>query len=403
MVGNTKLNLVFVSSDQYPDGGAAVNRHMAYTKGLVEDGHDVTFVLLSKQIARDNDYSEGGIKYLTASPLKPIRNRNKLKKIILLIRELRDRNNLILKIHRKRKIDAIILLDTLVWILIPIIRLAKKNGIKIIHERTEYPFVVGGKALIMRVNLKIYLKYVLKKFNGIYVISQALKNYFNNILNNEMPIEIINMIVDPARFKVVAPAVNHNYQYIAYCGSLNDNKDGVDILIRAFGDALISGKIKNDIRLMLIGDIQEESFQKKLDTILEEKNCRNNIIFTGKVERSKVPELLIGAAALALARPESKQAEGGFPTKLGEYLATGKPVIITSTGEIGLFLKDSYNAFIARPGDVNSFSEKINEVFSDYPKALEIGKRGEMLIYNEFNYYKQALRLARFIESVEQL
>ena len=393
------MNFVFVSSGQYPNGGAATNRHMAYAKGLVEAGHEVTFVLLSKQIFMKYEYTDEGTKYICSFPENFNCNISKVKKLFLHIRSLRARNHIILEINRKRKIDAIVLLDAFIWVIIPIIRLAKKNGIKIIHERTEYPFIVGGKGLIMRINLKIYLSLVLKKFNGIFVISQALKNYFNQLLNNEIPIEIINMIVDPARFKVVASDRIHKYKYIAYCGSMDNNKDGVDILIKAFGDALITRKINIDIKLMLIGDIKNESFQKKLDNILEEKNCLNNIIFTGKVERFKVPDLLNGAAALALARPNSKQAEGGFPTKLGEYLATGKPVIITNVGEICHFLKDGYNAFVAKPENVNSFSEKINEVFSDYPKALKIGKRGEMLVYNEFNYFKQAVKLARFIES----
>jgi len=393
------MNLVFVSSEQYPDGGAAVNRHMAYAKGLDEAGHNVTFVLLSKQMAGDREYVEDGTKFICTFPENYNSNYSKLRKLFLRIQSIRVRNQVILKIHENKKIDAIVLLDTVIWVLIPLIRLAKNKGIKIIHERTEYPFVVAGKGLIMKINLKIYLSIVLKKFDGLYVISQALKNYFNQLLKNRIPIEIINMIVDPSRFKKVASDEIHKYQYIAYCGSLNDNKDGVDILIKAFGDSLITRKIDNNIKLMLIGEIKNESFRKTMDTIFKEKNCRSNIIFTGRVERLKVPYLLNGAAALALARPESKQAEGGFPTKLGEYLATGKPVIITSVGEICHFLKDGYNAFIAEPGNVKIFSEKINEVFSDYPKALEIGKRGEMLVFNEFNYYTQALKLAYFIQS----
>ncbi|MGH2565880.1 MAG: glycosyltransferase, partial [Ginsengibacter sp.] len=325
---------------------------------------------------------------------------NKLKKFFLLIQSFKERNKILLKIHQERKIDAIVLLDTIVWDLIPLIRFAKSNNIKIVHERTEYPFVVGGNGLIMKLNLKIYLSYVIKRFDGIYVISNALKKYFDQLLNNKIPIEIINMIVDPDRFITEPTNEISTYKYIAYCGSLNDSKDGVDILIESFGEALSKKKINSDIKLILVGDCKVESFQKKLEHIIEEKNCKNNIIFTGKVERLKVPELLNGADALALARPDSMQAEGGFPTKLGEYLATGKPVIITSVGEICNFLKDGENAFVAKPGNVNSFSEKITQVFADYPKAMEIGKNGEQLVYNEFNYFKQAEKLADFIESL---
>lgn len=394
------MNFVFISPDQYPDGGASSNRHIAYTKGLAELGHEVTFLLLSKQSFRNDKYIENGIKYICTFNRESNTNHNKLKKFFLLIQSFKERNNVLQKLHNERKINAIILLNTLVWDLIPIIRFAKTNSIKIVHERTEYPFVVSGNGLIQKINLKIYLSFVLKKFDGIYVISKSLKEYFNRILDNKIPVAIINMIVDPTRFKIVPNNKIHKYKYIAYCGTLNDSKDGVDILLQAFGDALLTKKINNDIKLMLIGNCELASFQKKLDNILEEKNCRDNVIFMGRVERIKIPELLNEASALALARPESKQAEGGFPTKLGEYLATGKPVIITKVGEICNFLTDGQNAFVANPGDVNSFSEKISKVFADYPKSLEIGKNGEKLVENEFNYFKQAVKLADFIESL---
>lgn len=394
------MNLLFISSEKYPNGGAASNRHLAYTKGLAEAGHNVTFLLLSKQEVNNYENVDGGINFICVPSKKSCHNYNKFKKLYLFIHSIIIRNKIILKIHRQRKIDAIVILDIVVWILLPITYLAKKNNIKIIHERTEYPFVVGGRSLLMKINLEIYLKLALKKIDGIYVISNALKIYFEKLLDNIIPIEIINMVVDPDRFNSISKNRIYNFKYIAYCGSLNDNKDGVDILVKAFADALNERKISSEIKLMLIGPIKDNSFKKKLDNILKDKKCRDNIIFTGSVDRLKVPELLNGASALALARPNSKQAEGGFPTKLGEYLATGKPVIITNVGEIHLFFKDMVNAFIADPGNVHSFSDKIHKVFSDYANALEIGKKGKMLIYNEFNYFKQAEKLAYFIESV---
>ena len=43
------MKLIFVSSGQYPDGGAATNRHLAYAKGLKELGHEIEFLLLTEQ------------------------------------------------------------------------------------------------------------------------------------------------------------------------------------------------------------------------------------------------------------------------------------------------------------------------------------------------------------------
>ena len=39
------MKLIFVSTGQYPNGGAATNRHLAYAKGLKELGHEIEFFI----------------------------------------------------------------------------------------------------------------------------------------------------------------------------------------------------------------------------------------------------------------------------------------------------------------------------------------------------------------------
>ena len=71
--------------------------------------------------------------------------------------------------------------------------------------------------------------------------------------------------------------------------------------------------------------------------------------------------------------------------------------IITNTGEIGQFLRDGENAFVAEPGSVDSFTEKIVRLFNNYPEAAQIGLEGRELVNIEFNYLQQAKRLNDFI------
>lgn len=390
------MNLVFVSSGKYPNGGAATNRHMAYGKGLVEAGHKVIFILLTKQ---ENEFQENGVEFISVFNLKNKEVNNRLRKLFFSIMSIINAKKRIINFHSQVNVDAIILLDALVWILIPFILSAKRNHIKVIHERTEYPFVVNGKGLLNHFNLIIYSSFVLKRFDGLFVINKALKQYFSLLLNNRIPIEIINMIVDPSRFDNLITDSKYG-QYIAYCGTLQGDKDGVPILIKAFADSLKTGKINKNIKLLMIGDIGNEELFNRLKQLCNDNQCENNVIFTGKIDRAKIPIYLKNASALALARPNNKQAEGGFPTKLGEYLATGNPVIITNVGEIGEFLVDGYNAFIAIPDSVSSFSFKIQEIFSDYNAASEVGSRGKELVYKEFNYFYESIKLANFIKSV---
>ena len=396
---NNNLNIVFISASQYPDGGAESNRHLAYAKGLVELGNKVYFVLTSpqKSFVDKTVYSNItfiGIGFKSNISLGKINLLNKLysgwKSVNRCEKNLKD-------IHKKKPIDILVLLETKGWKLFPIIRLAKYLNIKTIHERTEYPFIINDEGFLKKIDLFLFNKLILPKFNGLYVITEALKKHFIEDIKYKGPIAIINMIVDPSRFDF---STNSNYSdkpYIAYCGTMEGEKDGVEILIRAFGKAINQYADCRGLRMKLIGDISNDALAKKLKKIAFEANCLDEIIFTGKVERDKMPLLLLNAKALALARPSNKQAEGGFPTKLGEYLATGKPVIITRVGEIENFLKDGNNSFIAQPNDVESFAIQIGKVFKDYNKSIIIGEEGKKLIFSVFNYKIQAKLLNQYM------
>ena len=74
-------------------------------------------------------------------------------------------------------------------------KLVRKKGIKVYHERTECPDVSSIKL----VNHSRYLDGC-KKLDGLFVISQNLKEYFLDINVPEEKIRVVNMTVDPMRF-----------------------------------------------------------------------------------------------------------------------------------------------------------------------------------------------------------
>lgn len=381
------MRLIFISSGQYPDGGAATNRHLAYSKGLTELGHEVEFLLLEKQQWEGNEIRLNNIKFIAVNHIEKS-HLSKIKKIGLHLKSISKVINILNEETKTKKVlSALILLDTRVSILIPLLRKGKKLGLKIFHERTEYPSVVAGKSIFRRIDLAIYLRFVIKRFDGLFVINNALKKYFSTLTNSK--IIIANMIVDPSRFEQLLNKPNNAKPIITYCGKLEGDKDGVPILIKSF--AIITNKFPNAI-LQIIGSLDNEKTKQKMLSMVKELNIESRVVFTGSVGREDMPKILKDSDILALARPNNKQAEGGFPTKLGEYLATGNPVVITNVGEITLFLKDEVNAYIAEPDSSKKFSEKLIEALSDQNR-IKVGLEGQKLVYTEFNYLTQAKKL----------
>lgn len=393
-------NIVVISSDLYPDGGASANRHLAWSRGLVEIGNAVTFILLAPQNISTNNFTIDGVRFISVHKRylfsKLVQNHSSIVPLPSVPKGKRT----LLQLDKGRKIDIVILLDTHVWMLKPFLDLCKRRHIKVFHERTEFPLITIKRGKFGSLHYDLYKRVILNHLDGIFVISQTLSKYFSEQVKDSVPIQVINMIVDPARFTVSSDNPYGDFRYIAYCGAMDIEKDGVDILIRAFGKAIQCINGYDDLKLLLIGSVSDRHILDKYHQVVKESECEGRVIFTGFVSRETMPGLLNHAEALVLARPKSKQAEGGFPTKLGEYLATAKPVVITKTGEISFFLQDGENAFIAEPGSVDSFAHKLLVLFNDYAEAANVGRRGQKLVYDDFNYLQQARRLNDFIRNL---
>lgn len=123
----------------------------------------------------------------------------------------------------------------------------------------------------------------------------------------------------------------------------------------------------------------------------------DRVIYLGALNKEKIPPFVCNARLLVLPRPDSHQAQGGFPTKLGEYLATSNPVCVTKVGEISDYLEDNVSAFMATPGDVDSFAEAMNRALSNPELAKKVGNQGRKVAEKNFSISIQSDRLVKFL------
>lgn len=267
--------------------------------------------------------------------------------------------------------------------------LVKKKGIKVYHERTENPMVVPISEVKEQ---QLYLE-ACKKVNGLFVISTALKRFFINIGVDERKIKIVNMTVDQSRFTNLKKQSNKE-KYIVYCGNGTNNKDGMDELIKAFA---ITHQTHPEVKLYIVGpmpDKQDEAGNLKL---IDDLGIKDNVVFKGIQPANAIPQILKDATICALDRPDSVQAQNGFPTKLGEYLLSETPVVVTKVGDIPLFLKDKENAMLAEQRNPEDFSNKMNWLL-DHPKeAASIGTNGADLARRSFNPIIEAEKIVNVI------
>jgi glycosyltransferase involved in cell wall biosynthesis len=140
--------------------------------------------------------------------------------------------------------------------------------------------------------------------------------------------------------------------------------------------------------------IGREGLQDELDTGL--------IVNLGYVDRRRLLELYGEAAALLVPLFDDPRSRARFPTKIGEYLASARPVVTTSVGEVERYLHDGQTAFVAQTGDVQAFAAKLVAVLDDPAAAAAIGAAGRRLAEERFQYSLQGPRLRTFLASIAQ-
>lgn len=374
--------MFYILNYQYSPNTAVANRLLAYYKALDLLGIEANIVYIHP----NNSYSKIKDKY------------SKLKVTYLWNRFLPYRGclrKLTYSLYVKRFLSKLKPGDVVYTYSIGALTRAclSVHGVKVYAERTEHPQASSGfSSPVDVINKEEYLD-TLKRLSGLFVISEPLKKYYGQLGLDKSKIEIINMIVDSSRFENVEKAQCID-RYIAYCGTAFNNKDGVDELIKAF--AIVTKQI-SDVKLYIIGKTpSKEQLFGNLE-LVKNLGIEDKVVFTGIVKAKDMPLFLKNAEILALDRPDNLQAKYGFPTKLGEYLLTKNPVVVTSVGDIPKFLKDGESALIAKPSNADDFASKLIWLLMHKEEGIRIGCAGYRVALEHFDYFTETKKIVDFM------
>lgn len=261
----------------------------------------------------------------------------------------------------------------------------KSFSFKLLFEMNEDPDAMNVHATNFLQKKKLneqknlLRKRIFKEVDYIFFMTNNLKEKYSKILDGfNHNVYLLPMSVDMNRFENLGKKPSDDF-VIAYCGSSSFHKDGVDILIKAFD---ILANDNSEIRLK-IAAFWENDGNRMMSMI--DNSTSKRIEYVGELSKEEIPQFIMNASILVLPRPLSEQATYGFPTKLGEYLATGNPVCCTRVGEIDSYLVDRYSVFFTEPGSLNSLVSTLEEIILNPIKANEVGQHGKLAAYQHFD------------------
>lgn len=396
------MKVYVISGEPFPNGMAATNRIKCYARAFKEGGLgcEVLITRRTEYYGKPILNSEGkgfyeGVPYRYISEAT-LRSKN------VFIRKLNDffdrhRTKRYL-LHNLKKGDVLFLFTGTTKRNLLYINIARSKGAFCVRDLCELPYATVTETEETIRLRKESTEKQFPLFDGIISISDALFDFAKANTSSTCKHIKVPIMVEYEHYRMEDHSSEAEIPYIFHAGSLLQQKDGILGMIEAFGMA--KQQLKVPIKYVLTGSIEASSHPVEIRKLIEQYHLEDSVEFVGYLFRDQVKEYLSRASLVISNRPKSQQDYYGFSTKVGEYLASGTPLITTRWGEAANWLKDGESAYIVEPENTEALANAIVRVFTNPEEAHRIGLAGQELCRRSFDYLNWSKPLVDFLNSL---
>ncbi len=222
-------------------------------------------------------------------------------------------------------------------------------------------------------------KFVYSVADRVVVVTAGLKSVLNDVYGiDKEKIDVVNNGVNTELF-IPKGVVKSDTFYLGFVGHLVEWA-GVEFLIRSIPGVVAK---KSEVKYLIVGD---GHLMGPLKRLAESLNVLDYIEFAGEVKPSEVVDHINRCEICFIpAVRERNEKIGISPLKLYEYLACGKPVIVSDIK--GLDVAAEFNVgLVVTPENPQELEKATLDLISDDAKREAMGQRGRRLAEERFSW-----------------
>lgn len=383
------MRILLFTTEPVPIGFASTNRILSYFYGLTKNGSFVEVFSISpysrKSWNGSNDIAKGcGELKIRCFPMSTYLITKVSVRIHRVLLQFVVPATLFFTLTRQ-KYDCMLFYGQndyyekyLVW-------LCKRRGIITLKEESEHPYLMLSRRFksLNNVDKARLVKSKYGRYDVILVMTKYIYDFMVSLGFRSDTLLHVPQTVQLSRFAISAPedSTTLGKKYILFTGCFSNEKDGVLNLIDSY-KAIYNAH--QDIQLVLAGFGTKQQIID-LKSRIHNLGLQQHVQIHMNLPNACIPSLIAGAIILVSARPFSLQAQYGFPTKVAEYLASGKPVVTSAHGDLSDLLIDGENAFILENCAPDTISRVVKRVLADYDHASMVGEQGRALARSMFD------------------
>ena len=338
------MKILMFSAFELPDSCANATRALNFAKLLKNLGNDVDSLGICYSSENHLCGKYDGVEYemVRAMPFYGIKSYKRVKKLQIEITSFLNKKSI------DGPYDVIILSNVYYDFSKLFVSYAKKFGSKVVVNSVEWyeKDNVQFDGLLGKVNYiknRIALKKIHVKMGNIIAISSLLEEYYKARGCNTVRIPTI---IDTKEYDAVSSTERKYNQklHIAYAG----NPGRKDYVINAlYALDLLNEHERERVCFDFYGPTTEQLVAGGLSEEFLEKH-RSQILCHGRIPYVEVKRRIAEADFTVLLRPNLRYANAGFPTKVGESMACGTPVICNLTSDLGKYVLDGKTGVVCK-------------------------------------------------------
>lgn len=284
---------------------------------------------------------------------------------------------------------------------IPILHLFGK---KVVFEVNENPYSTVGSKLtrirwINNLLRKLTFNWIYPQVDGFIVISENLRQLILPCLKKNALILKVPILIDVE--KKIKTSLNRSLPtknpYLFHAGSLSTKKDGIIEVFKAYTKAcsILGPNIKLDF--VITNKVTLPHVWTEIQEVIRVNNLADRIIVTGYLGDDEMDYMMKHASVSVINKPVNDQNLYNFPTKIGEYLRCGVPIVIGAEKmELLEYLANYDNAIITSPNNVDGLRDGIVHILQDVKLSKKLSKQGIITAKRQFSYKIHGARLFKF-------
>ncbi len=148
-------------------------------------------------------------------------------------------------------------------------------------------------------------------------------------------------------------------------------------------------------RLLVVGGGPD---LRPLRRIVDDRGLRHNILLHGPIRYEDVPTFLRVAQVCVAPKNPTRMTS---PIKVFEYLAAGKPIVITDTVELAGIVTTEGLGAVVRYGDTNNMASALLKFLQNPILSEEVGLRGRTWVEQNQSWERITARIVDFLQNLE--